>query len=101
MTGTGFRVSKAAFVEPGTKMKISGSAAVVTGGGSGIGAAIGRRLASLGAKVALLDINQTNCETVAREIGGIGIACNVADASASDHPAGAAREIFRRGEKVD
>ena len=65
-------------------MKISGIAAVVTGGGSGIGAAIGRRLAAGGAKVALLDVNQTNSEAVAKEIGGLGLACDVTDAASAE-----------------
>ncbi len=61
-------------------MKISGIAAIVTGGGSGIGAATARHLASLGAKVTCLDVNQANVETVAKEIGGLGLVCDVTDA---------------------
>jgi NAD(P)-dependent dehydrogenase (short-subunit alcohol dehydrogenase family) len=72
-------------------MKISGIAAVVTGGGSGIGAAIGRRLAACGAKVALLDVNQSNCETVAKEIGGLGLACDVTDAASAQSALDAAK----------
>lgn len=64
-------------------MKISGIAVIVTGGGSGIGAAIGRRLAADGAKVALLDVNQANCEAVAKEIGGLALACDVTDAASA------------------
>lgn len=64
-------------------MKISGIAVIVTGGGSGIGAAIGRRLAAEGAKVALLDVNQANCEAVAKEIGGLALACDVTDAASA------------------
>jgi len=64
-------------------MKISGIAAVVTGGGSGIGAAIGRRLAAAGAKVALLDVNKANCDAVAAEIGGLAVACDVTDAASA------------------
>jgi NAD(P)-dependent dehydrogenase (short-subunit alcohol dehydrogenase family) len=62
-------------------MKISGIAAVVTGGGSGIGAATARHLASLGAKVTCLDVNQANVESVAKEIGGLGLVCDVTDAA--------------------
>jgi NAD(P)-dependent dehydrogenase (short-subunit alcohol dehydrogenase family) len=62
-------------------MKISGIAAVVTGGGSGIGAETARLLASLGAKVALLDVNAANCDSVAREIDGLALACDVTDAA--------------------
>lgn len=46
-------------------------AAVVTGGASGLGAATARRLASHGVKVALFDLNATQGEALAREIGGV------------------------------
>lgn len=65
-------------------MEVKGLAAVVTGGGSGMGAETARKLAAAGAKVALLDINKANAETVAKEIGGIAIECDVSsDASAT------------------
>src|ERR1017187_266037 len=59
-------------------MNIQGQAALVTGGGSGLGEATARELARLGAKVAVLDMNQANAEKVASEInaaGGIAVAC--------------------------
>ncbi|HEY8906895.1 MAG TPA: SDR family NAD(P)-dependent oxidoreductase, partial [Rhodoferax sp.] len=49
-------------------MKIQGQAALVTGGGSGLGEATARELARLGAKVAILDVNLANAEKVAAEI---------------------------------
>lgn len=60
---------------------------VVTGGGSGIGAETARRLASEGAAVAVLDLNQTAAVRVAQEIvaaGGqaIGIGADVSSAPA-------------------
>lgn len=49
-----------------------------------MGAETARKLAAAGAKVALLDINKVNAETVAKEIGGIAIECDVSsDASAT------------------
>lgn len=65
-------------------MKISGIAAVVTGGASGLGAATARLLAANGAKVALLDMNAASCEAVAKEIGGIALACDVTDAASAE-----------------
>ena len=61
-------------------MKIQGQAALVTGGGSGLGEATARELARLGAKVAVLDLNLDNAQRVARDIGGVALVCNVSDA---------------------
>ena len=58
-------------------MNIQGQAALVTGGGSGLGEATARELARLGAKVAVLDINLQNAERVAAEIGGVACACDI------------------------
>lgn len=52
-------------------MEFSGSAAVVTGGASGLGAATARALAAAGAKVALFDLNAEKGEALAAEIGGV------------------------------
>jgi len=52
-------------------MDIGNSAAVVTGGASGLGAATARLLASKGAKVALFDLQEEKGEALAAEIGGI------------------------------
>jgi NAD(P)-dependent dehydrogenase (short-subunit alcohol dehydrogenase family) len=43
-------------------MNIQGQAALVTGGGSGLGEATARELARLGAKVAVLDVNLANAQ---------------------------------------
>jgi NAD(P)-dependent dehydrogenase (short-subunit alcohol dehydrogenase family) len=61
-------------------MNIQGQAALVTGGGSGLGEATARELARLGAKVAVLDLNLENAQRVANDIGGSAHACNVSDA---------------------
>jgi len=47
-------------------MEIKGEAAIVTGGGSGIGADVARHLARAGAKVAVLDLNREAAEAVAK-----------------------------------
>jgi NAD(P)-dependent dehydrogenase (short-subunit alcohol dehydrogenase family) len=65
-------------------MQIKGLAAIVTGGGSGLGAATAAHLASSGCKVAVLDINQTAAEAQAMAIGGIGVRCDVADAASGE-----------------
>jgi NAD(P)-dependent dehydrogenase (short-subunit alcohol dehydrogenase family) len=60
-------------------MNIQGTAALVTGGGSGLGEATARELARLGAHVAVLDLNLDNAQRVANDIGGIAVSCNVSD----------------------
>jgi NAD(P)-dependent dehydrogenase (short-subunit alcohol dehydrogenase family) len=58
-------------------MKLSGCAAVVTGGASGLGAATARALAAEGVKVALFDLDRELGEKVAVEIGGVFCQVNV------------------------
>jgi NAD(P)-dependent dehydrogenase (short-subunit alcohol dehydrogenase family) len=58
-------------------MNIQGQAAIVTGGGSGLGEATARELARLGAKVAVLDVNMDNAQRVAKDINGVAIHCDV------------------------
>lgn len=60
-------------------MNIQGQAALVTGGASGLGEATARELARLGAKVAVLDVNEELAGKVAREIGGVACACDITD----------------------
>lgn len=61
-------------------MDVKGQAALVTGGASGLGAATARALAEAGAKVAVLDVNEQAAQATAKEIGGIAVLCDVADA---------------------
>jgi len=51
---------------------LDGKGAIVTGGGSGLGKAIGKALAQRGVKVVLSDINVKGAERVAAEIRGAG-----------------------------
>jgi NAD(P)-dependent dehydrogenase (short-subunit alcohol dehydrogenase family) len=66
-------------------------AAIVTGGGSGLGAATARALAREGAKVAVLDLNEAAARAVAEEIGGKALLCDVADAGSAEAAVAAAR----------
>src|SRR6266849_5808385 len=74
-------------------MDVRGQAALVTGGGSGLGGATALALAEAGATVAVLDVNEAGAREIAGKIGGIAIKCNVTD------PDGAAAAIKQAREK--
>jgi NAD(P)-dependent dehydrogenase (short-subunit alcohol dehydrogenase family) len=63
-------------------MDISGVAAIVTGGASGLGAGTARRLAAKGAKVTIFDLNPELGEATARAIGGHFAAVDVTNEAA-------------------
>jgi NAD(P)-dependent dehydrogenase (short-subunit alcohol dehydrogenase family) len=60
------------------------TAAVVTGGASGLGAATARALAAKGAKVAIFDLQAEKGEAMAAEIGGVFCEVNVTDDASVD-----------------
>ena len=61
-------------------MKLDSSiSAIVTGGASGLGAAVARRLAARGVKVTLFDLNESLGEALAKEIGGLFCQVNVTE----------------------
>ncbi len=64
-------------------MKISGAAAIVTGGGSGLGRATAEALAAKGARVAVLDLNPNAAEETAKAIGGVALVGDVADGASA------------------
>jgi NAD(P)-dependent dehydrogenase (short-subunit alcohol dehydrogenase family) len=55
------------------------TAAVVTGGASGLGEASARALADAGLKVAIFDLNAEKGEEIAKEIGGVFCNVNITD----------------------
>ncbi len=64
--------------------RLAGHAVVVTGGGSGIGAAVCRLLAERGARVGVLDRRSGAAEAVAQEVGGLALVADVGDTPALD-----------------
>lgn len=72
-------------------MNIRDCAAIVTGGGSGLGAETARALAKQGAKVAVLDLNEAAVQAVAAEIGGVGLVCDVTSPESVENAIAAAR----------
>ena len=66
--------------------------AIVSGGASGLGEAVARKLAASGCKVAILDMNAEQGEKVAGEIGGLFLYCDVSSADSADEAVSAARK---------
>jgi NAD(P)-dependent dehydrogenase (short-subunit alcohol dehydrogenase family) len=64
-------------------MDPKGQAAIVTGGGSGLGAEVAAQLAASGARVSVLDVAADRTRAVAKEIGGQAVVCDVASAEAA------------------
>lgn len=64
--------------------RYEGDIAVVTGGGSGMGAAVARQLAREGARVYVGDLNEAGAKTVASEAGGVAERVDVTDPAAVD-----------------
>ena len=73
-------------------MDVSGHAAIVTGGASGLGAATAQALAANGAKVAIFDLNMDIAQKMANEIGGIAVSCDVSSAESAETAVTEARE---------
>ena len=74
-------------------MNIEGHSAVVTGGGSGLGAETARVLAAAGARVTVLDLDEAAAGTVGTEVGGLGLACDVSDAAGVEDAIARARGV--------
>ncbi|MGW7414993.1 SDR family NAD(P)-dependent oxidoreductase [Streptomyces sp. NPDC054863] len=79
--------------------RFDGYAALVTGAGQGIGAAIARRLAAEGARVLVTDRDPSRAEQVAeavRDSGGVAVAqpCDVVDRASVEAAVGRAVESF-------
>lgn len=60
-------------------MKIKNNTVVITGGASGLGEATARGFAAAGANVCIFDMNLKRAKTVAADINGVALACNVAE----------------------
>ena len=73
-------------------MDVNGIAAIVTGGGSGLGESTARALAAAGAKVAVFDMAEDNANRVAADIGGVAAVCDVADEASTVSALGKAKD---------
>jgi NAD(P)-dependent dehydrogenase (short-subunit alcohol dehydrogenase family) len=60
-------------------MQLKDVAVVITGGGSGLGAATARAMAAKGARITVLDQSKENAEKVAAEVKGVAAVADVTD----------------------
>ena len=74
-------------------MDINGTSAIVTGGGSGLGAATSRLLAERGARIVVLDMQDDKGEAVAKETGGVFVHADVTDVGEVIAAVDAAKEL--------
>ena len=75
-------------------MRLDGKVAIVTGGGSGIGAATARRFVAEGAQVVVTGRRPEPLQTVADEIGGVAVAGDTGDPVAVGRAVDAAVDRF-------
>jgi NAD(P)-dependent dehydrogenase (short-subunit alcohol dehydrogenase family) len=79
-------------------VSLAGKVCVVTGGARGIGEAIGRRFAAVGATVAVWDVDGDDAARTAGSIGGSGHVCDV---SRRAHVEAAAAATLERHGRID
>src|SRR5579875_2691764 len=77
-------------------MRVTGRAAVVTGGAVGIGLAVAERLRAEGARVALIDRDQRLGEQAAERIGAVFVLADLADRARVAPAVGTAAERLGR-----
>lgn len=80
--------------------RLADKVAIITGAGSGFGAAIAKRFAEEGAKVVLADVNTKRIEELAASIGGDALAVH-ADVSRKDDVVHLAKTTFERFGRID
>jgi NAD(P)-dependent dehydrogenase (short-subunit alcohol dehydrogenase family) len=81
-TGPGFPNPVRYAAPPAAKlplMELNGTAGIVSGGASGLGAATARELAAAGCRVVVADLNEQQGKAVADEIGGVFVRTDVSD----------------------
>jgi len=79
-------------------MRLAGKIALITGGATGIGAAIARRFGQEGAQVMVADINDTAGPRTAAEVGGLFVRCDIGQ---SDQAASAVAQTVAAYGRLD
>src|SRR3984893_8094092 len=80
-------------------MRFDGKVLLVTGGASGLGAAVGRRFAAEGGRVAVVDRDEQKAQAIAGELDGAVAMC--ADAAAEDEVGRCVRQAARHFGSID
>jgi NAD(P)-dependent dehydrogenase (short-subunit alcohol dehydrogenase family) len=60
-------------------MELNATSSIITGGASGIGLATAKRVAALGGRVVIVDMNEEKGEAVAKDLGGKFVKADVSD----------------------
>jgi NAD(P)-dependent dehydrogenase (short-subunit alcohol dehydrogenase family) len=76
-----------------SRIDLTGSSSLVTGGASGIGEASARQLAAAGSRVVIADLNEERGQLVASEVGGLFVKCDVTSVEDVDTAVSAAAEM--------
>lgn len=76
-------------------MQIQGNVFIVTGGASGLGAGTARMLSEAGAKVVIADLNESTGQTLATELGGQFVRCDVTSEADGQAVVAAAQALGR------
>ena len=76
-----------------SRIDLTGSSSLVTGGASGIGEASTRQLAAAGSRVVIADLNEERGQLVASEVGGLFVKCDVTSVEDVDTAVSAAAEM--------
>jgi NAD(P)-dependent dehydrogenase (short-subunit alcohol dehydrogenase family) len=74
-------------------MDLNATSSLITGGASGIGLATAKRVAALGGRVVIVDMNQEKGEAAAKELGGRFVQADVANAEQVQVAIDAAAEL--------
>lgn len=73
-------------------MNVTGHAAIVTGGASGMGAETARALAVAGARVTIMDVQQEKLQHIADQIGCLAVTCDVTSSTSAESAVAQAKQ---------